>query len=310
MRGRDRRGLPSYEIEHPGVRRRRELRHDLPARRRTPAASGPTRTSCSTGRTPAPTTSSPAAAAASAPRSTSTLPAPCSRSSTRTSIWGRVMIAAMSRSGDDARALTTRESARDRRCCWPSALAARRDCSGRRAAQPDSPRPSRSQSRRHRLHLECRRGDDPDVHSDDPGRLHQPARRHDGLHVRAIPRGPPVPAPGPRPVRQRGRHGHGDPPQRLHGDTPKSARRSRSSSRARRTSSPTGRRRSPSLRWRRRADLAGQVGPPGGGSVTYSFVARRAGTYLYESGGGQKTSGAPSLYSSPRSRSAWACSGR
>ena len=39
---------------------------------------------------------------------------------------------------------------------------------------------------------------------------------------------------------------------------------------------------------------------PGGGTVTYSFVATRPGTYLYESGGGQKTSGTASLYSSPQ----------
>jgi FtsP/CotA-like multicopper oxidase with cupredoxin domain len=38
---------------------------------------------------------------------------------------------------------------------------------------------------------------------------------------------------------------------------------------------------------------------PGGGTVTYSFVASQPGTFLYESGGGQKTSGSPSLYSSP-----------
>ena len=38
---------------------------------------------------------------------------------------------------------------------------------------------------------------------------------------------------------------------------------------------------------------------PGGGTVTYSFVAGQPGTFLYESGGGQKTSGTPSLYSSP-----------
>ena len=39
---------------------------------------------------------------------------------------------------------------------------------------------------------------------------------------------------------------------------------------------------------------------PGGGSVTYSFVASRPGTYLYESGGGQKTSGTASPFSSPQ----------
>ena len=39
---------------------------------------------------------------------------------------------------------------------------------------------------------------------------------------------------------------------------------------------------------------------PGGGTVTYSFVASRPGTFLYESGGGQKSSGTPSLYSSPQ----------
>jgi FtsP/CotA-like multicopper oxidase with cupredoxin domain len=39
---------------------------------------------------------------------------------------------------------------------------------------------------------------------------------------------------------------------------------------------------------------------PGGGTVTYSFTATKAGTYLYESGGGQVTSGTPSLYSSPQ----------
>ena len=39
---------------------------------------------------------------------------------------------------------------------------------------------------------------------------------------------------------------------------------------------------------------------PGGGTVTYSFVASRPGTYLYESGGGQKTSGSPSPFSSPQ----------
>ncbi len=39
---------------------------------------------------------------------------------------------------------------------------------------------------------------------------------------------------------------------------------------------------------------------PGGGTVTYSFVASRPGTFLYESGGGQKTSGTASFYSSPQ----------
>jgi hypothetical protein len=34
--------------------------------------------------------------------------------------------------------------------------------------------------------------------------------------------------------------------------------------------------------------------------VTYSFTPTKAGTYLYESGGGQVTSGTPSLYSSPQ----------
>jgi FtsP/CotA-like multicopper oxidase with cupredoxin domain len=38
---------------------------------------------------------------------------------------------------------------------------------------------------------------------------------------------------------------------------------------------------------------------PDGGTVTYSFVAGQPGTFLYESGGGQKTSGTPSFYSSP-----------
>jgi FtsP/CotA-like multicopper oxidase with cupredoxin domain len=37
-----------------------------------------------------------------------------------------------------------------------------------------------------------------------------------------------------------------------------------------------------------------------GGTVTYSFVASRPGTYLYESGGGQLSSGTPSPYSSPQ----------
>ncbi len=39
---------------------------------------------------------------------------------------------------------------------------------------------------------------------------------------------------------------------------------------------------------------------PGGGTVTYSFVASKPGTYLYESGGGQRTSTPLSLYSSPQ----------
>ena len=39
---------------------------------------------------------------------------------------------------------------------------------------------------------------------------------------------------------------------------------------------------------------------PGGGTVTYSFVASRPGTFLYESGGGQVASGTPSFYSSPQ----------
>jgi FtsP/CotA-like multicopper oxidase with cupredoxin domain len=39
---------------------------------------------------------------------------------------------------------------------------------------------------------------------------------------------------------------------------------------------------------------------PGGGTVTYSFTASKPGTYLYESGGGQRTSGGNSLYSSPQ----------
>jgi FtsP/CotA-like multicopper oxidase with cupredoxin domain len=43
-----------------------------------------------------------------------------------------------------------------------------------------------------------------------------------------------------------------------------------------------------------------QAAQPGGGSVTYSFVASKPGTFLYESGGGQRTSGTPSFYSSPQ----------
>jgi len=43
-----------------------------------------------------------------------------------------------------------------------------------------------------------------------------------------------------------------------------------------------------------------QAAQPGDGTVTYSFVASKPGTFLYESGGGQKTSGTPSLYSSPQ----------
>lgn len=39
---------------------------------------------------------------------------------------------------------------------------------------------------------------------------------------------------------------------------------------------------------------------PGGGIVTYSFLASKPGTYLYESGGGQKTSGPASPFSSPQ----------
>jgi threonine dehydrogenase-like Zn-dependent dehydrogenase len=39
---------------------------------------------------------------------------------------------------------------------------------------------------------------------------------------------------------------------------------------------------------------------PGGGTVTYSFVASKPGTYLYESGGGQKTSLPASPFSSPQ----------
>ncbi len=52
-----------------------------------------------------------------------------------------------------------------------------------------------------------------------------------------------------------------------------------------------------------------QAAQPGGGTVTYSFVACKPGTFLYESGGGQLTSGTTSPYSSPRSRSGWASSG-
>ncbi|MBP1705261.1 MAG: ferroxidase type 3 [Chloroflexi bacterium] len=37
-----------------------------------------------------------------------------------------------------------------------------------------------------------------------------------------------------------------------------------------------------------------------GGSVSYSFVASKPGTFLYESGGGQLTSGSPSPFSSPQ----------
>ena len=43
-----------------------------------------------------------------------------------------------------------------------------------------------------------------------------------------------------------------------------------------------------------------QAAQPNGGTVTYSFTASKPGTFLYESGGGQKTSGTPSLYSSPQ----------
>ena len=42
-----------------------------------------------------------------------------------------------------------------------------------------------------------------------------------------------------------------------------------------------------------------QAAQPNGGTVTYSFVAAQPGTFLYESGGGQRTSGT-SLYSSPQ----------
>lgn len=43
-----------------------------------------------------------------------------------------------------------------------------------------------------------------------------------------------------------------------------------------------------------------QAAQPGGGTVTYSFVASKPGTFLYESGGGQKASGTPSPYASPQ----------
>ncbi len=43
-----------------------------------------------------------------------------------------------------------------------------------------------------------------------------------------------------------------------------------------------------------------QAAQPGGGSVTYSFVASKPGTFLYESGGGQTTTGTPSFFSSPQ----------
>jgi FtsP/CotA-like multicopper oxidase with cupredoxin domain len=39
---------------------------------------------------------------------------------------------------------------------------------------------------------------------------------------------------------------------------------------------------------------------PGGGTVTYSFVASKPGTFLYESGGGQVTSGTPSPFANPQ----------
>ncbi len=39
---------------------------------------------------------------------------------------------------------------------------------------------------------------------------------------------------------------------------------------------------------------------PGGGTVTYRFVASRPGTFLYESGGGQRTSGGPSFFANPQ----------
>ncbi len=42
-----------------------------------------------------------------------------------------------------------------------------------------------------------------------------------------------------------------------------------------------------------------QAAQPGGGTVTYSFVASKPGTFLYESGGGQRTSGS-SFFSSPQ----------
>jgi FtsP/CotA-like multicopper oxidase with cupredoxin domain len=42
-----------------------------------------------------------------------------------------------------------------------------------------------------------------------------------------------------------------------------------------------------------------QAAQPGGGSVTYSFVASKPGTFLYESGGGHRTSGT-SLYENPQ----------
>lgn len=43
-----------------------------------------------------------------------------------------------------------------------------------------------------------------------------------------------------------------------------------------------------------------QAAQPGGGTVTYSFVAAKPGTFLYESGGGQLATGTPSPYSSPQ----------
>jgi FtsP/CotA-like multicopper oxidase with cupredoxin domain len=43
-----------------------------------------------------------------------------------------------------------------------------------------------------------------------------------------------------------------------------------------------------------------QAAQPNGGTVTYSFVASKPGTFLYESGGGQLATGTPSPYSSPQ----------
>ena len=106
--------------------------------------------------------------------------------------------------------------------------------------------------------------------------------------------------PGPVLCVNRGGHGHGDPPQRVHDDVPEE--------RAGGVDHLPG----PGERHRGRRAVPAAVhgggaltslakpAQPGGGTVTYSFVASKPGTFLYESGGGQKTTGTPSFFSSPQ----------
>ena len=156
-----------------------------------------------------------------------------------------------------------------------------------------------------------RRRHQPDLQPDDPGRLHQPGRRHHRLHVGVLRGRQAVPAPRTGAVRQRGRHRHG------RSSTTRSRHlaqeRAGGLDRVPRPGERAGRRRAVAAavrRRRRRSPRSPRPAQPSGGTVTYSFVAAQPGTFLYESGGGQRRAARRASTRAPRSRCGWACSAR